>query len=510
MSKNIDLLFYIVLYMSFISTLVALAIMLIRWLIGRKLPTIFSYALWSLLLFRLLVPISFVSQCSIFNYLPISNEVEIIYDYDDEVKDTSKNLIIEDNYEEKRLNISLNLIPKIWILVTIVLFLVFLFSYLYSLSKFREGIIYKYKEIDERIKLMTKRNIRVYSVDHLDTPVVCGILKPKIIVPTYLTESENIEILKNVVIHETVHIKRKDNIIKILSIFTACIHWFNPIIWKSIILSHIDMERACDETVIKFTGEKNKKHYAQSLLSFALDKRGLINATTVAFGESNTKLRIKGILEYRKPNFIVKAVATTIFISCILLVATDASSHVINIDLNILKEERKEQWVELNDISTYVREAAIVSQDQNFDYHNGVDLLATVRASINTLIFKDKKQGASTITQQLIKNICDFNEINLINKKKSQINSAVKLEQKFSKEEILEAYLNSLYFGRNIRGIKSAAKFYFQKEPIDLTKEESAKLMSVIDNPKEYDIINKKENNENKAKQIIKKMESFK
>lgn len=508
MSKNIELIFYIVLYMSFISTFVAIAIILIRRIIGSRLPAIFSYILWSLLLFRLLVPISFVSESSIFNYLPVKSKSEIIYNYDNESYE-SKSISIEESYKEESRGLNVSITSSIWITVSILLVSGFTISYLYSMYKFREGIIYKSIEMGEIIMSLTRRNIKIYSIEWIDTPVVIGIFKPRIIVPSYTTKEENKEILKNIVIHEVVHIKRKDNIIKLLSIFTACVHWFNPIVWKCLFLSHVDMEKACDERVINITGGKNKKQYAQSLLSFAIDKRKLGNATTVAFGESNIKVRIKGVLEYKKPKLIVKIIAGGIFISSMLVVSTDASTNIINIDLDTLKDKRKELWIEIDNMSPYVVQAVIASQDQNFDYHNGIDLIAIVRASINTLVLKNKMQGASTITQQLIKNVCDFNEINLLDKKRSQIYSAIKLEQKFKKEEILEAYLNSLYFGRNIRGIEAAAQFYFNKNSIDLSKYEAAKLIAIIDNPKEYDIITKKENNEHRAKQIIKKIESF-
>ena len=79
MNKGISSIFYIVLYMSFLSTFVALLIMLIRLILGKKLSDFFSYSLWSLLLVRLIVPITFASESSMFNYLPSINDMQIIY-----------------------------------------------------------------------------------------------------------------------------------------------------------------------------------------------------------------------------------------------------------------------------------------------------------------------------------------------------------------------------------------------------------------------------------------------
>ena len=100
---------------------------------------------------------------------------------------------------------------------------------------------------------------------------------------------------------------------------------------------------------------------------------------------------------------------------------------------------------------------------------------------------------------QLIKNVCEYNKINALEKKHTQIYSAINLEKNFSKEEIIEAYINVTYYGRDIRGLKNAAQYYFNKSPLELTKEESAKLVAILDNPKEYDILSEKENNESQS-----------
>lgn len=306
--------------------------------------------------------------------------------------------------------------------------------------------------------------------------------------------------------HELVHIKRRDNIIKLISIFTACVHWFNPVVWRALVLSHIDMEKACDEKVMQITGGKFKKKYAESLLSFAIDKSNITNTATVSFGESNIKKRIDGVLKYNKTKLTVKIITITMFVCATLLLIADESKSIVKVNLNTLKDERQESWVNLNDISPFVEQAILASQDQNFYYHNGIDLIAIARASVNSLTLKNEIQGASTVTMQLIKNVCEYNKINVLEKKRTQIYSAINLEKNFSKEEIIEAYINVTYYGRDIRGLKNAAQYYFNKSPLELTKEESAKLVAILDNPKEYDILSEKENNESKAKLIISKI----
>jgi hypothetical protein len=333
--------------------------------------------------------------------------------------------------------------------------------------------------------------------------VVCGIFKSKIIVPTYITKEENKDILKAVVLHEVVHIKRKDNLIKLIAIFIACVHWFNPLVWISLILAHTDMEKACDEKVMEITNGKFKKKYAEALLSFALDKNNITTSATISFGESNTKKRINGVLKYKKSKLTVNIITIIIFVGVIFMAITDASKNIVEVDLNLLKKERAESWANIDEISPLVIQAAVLSQDQKFYYHNGINLVAIGRASINNLFLKKDPQGASTINMQLIKNVCEYNEINALEKKRTQIYSAIQLDKNYSKDKIIEAYLNAVYFGRNIRGIKDASQFYFDKVPSELTKKEAAKLIAVLDNPKEYDILDEKENNERKVNLII-------
>lgn len=266
------------------------------------------------------------------------------------------------------------------------------------------------------------------------------------------------------------------------------------------------MERACDEKVMQITKGKFKKKYAEALLSFTVDKSNIIAASTIAFGESNVKKRIKRVLKYKKTKFIAKSATIVIFFSVLFLTISDSNKNIVQINLKSLEENRQERWIDIDNISPFIIKAVVLSQDQKFYYHNGVDLISIARSSINNLILKKDTQGASTITMQLIKNVCDYNNINVLEKKRTQLYSAIQLEKNYSKDEIIEAYLNVIYFGRNIIGIKDAAQFYFNKTPLELTKEESAKLISILDNPKEYDLVDKKENNERKAKVIIDKI----
>lgn len=149
-------------------------------------------------------------------------------------------------------------------------------------------------------KLKSSKHLKgnIYEVNHIDTPFVFGLLRPKIYIPFGLSETEESYIIK----HEETHIKRFDHIIKFISFIATMIHWFNPLVWLAFFLMGKDMELSCDEKVIAEMGSGIKKDYSHSLLSLSSSRR-VIGCSPLAFGGENTKGRIKNILNYKKPKF---------------------------------------------------------------------------------------------------------------------------------------------------------------------------------------------------------------
>jgi beta-lactamase regulating signal transducer with metallopeptidase domain len=145
----------------------------------------------------------------------------------------------------------------------------------------------------------------IFEAKNLKTPFVLGLIKPKIYLPVGLNDTERSYIL----LHEQIHIKRKDHIIKVLSFLILSVHWFNPLVWIAFILMSKDMELSCDERVLKqINNEDIKKPYASSLLSLATEKH-ILNGSPLAFGEGNVRGRIKNVLDYKKPKFWIVLVS---------------------------------------------------------------------------------------------------------------------------------------------------------------------------------------------------------
>ena len=145
----------------------------------------------------------------------------------------------------------------------------------------------------------------------------------------------------------------------------------------------------------------------------------------------------------------------------------------------------KKSHYSLDEIGYYVKAGFIAVEDKMFYKHKGVDVRRTLLAAANYILKKEKLFGASTITQQVVKNISGDNQLKLT-RKISEIARALHIEQKYSKEEILEVYLNIIPMSENIYGIGFAARSYFGKEPSELSIAEAATLIGITNAPSAY------------------------
>lgn len=144
--------------------------------------------------------------------------------------------------------------------------------------------------------------------------------------------------------------------------------------------------------------------------------------------------------------------------------------------------EENRIYVPLYKISPYLQQAVIVSEDKEFYIHSGVSIRGLIRAIIVDLLHLEKKQGGSTITQQLAE-LLFLSPERTINKKIKKIYIALKLERYFTKQQILEMYLNLIYWGHGTYGAEAASQYYFGKKSSDLSISEAALLAAIIPAP---------------------------
>lgn len=163
------------------------------------------------------------------------------------------------------------------------------------------------------------------------------------------------------------------------------------------------------------------------------------------------------------------------------------------------------KWIHLKDISKYLVNATIYSEDKNFYEHNGFDIPRIIKSSLINIKSKDLTQGASTITQQYARNLFLTFE-KTWSRKIKEAWYAFKLETQYSKDEILEGYLNTINYGNGILGIENAALYYFNKSAKDLNLAESTILAGIPKSPNNYSPLNDENAAKKRQKTILKSL----
>ncbi len=301
LSMICDNLFPIVLNMSLTGGGVILFVLLAREVL-KGAPKVFSYALWAVVLFRLLCPVSVNSGFSLLQIIqpPIEERTpftsSVTYVKPDrnlaeitEITETAQPVAPLAPVSEKKEAVQPiweNESVSPWALLWLAGIMGMLIYSAVSLLQLRKKLIGA---------IPLQKNI--YLADHIASPFVMGILRPRIYLPSSLSERE----LNYILLHEQYHIRRGDHLIKVLAFAALSIHWFNPLVWIAFIMAGKDMEMSCDEAVLRRLGEEVRCDYSASLLSLATGRR-IIAGMPLAFGEGDPKGRIQNMMRWKKPN----------------------------------------------------------------------------------------------------------------------------------------------------------------------------------------------------------------
>lgn len=330
----LDTVFLKVLNMSYTASYVILAVLLVRLLL-KKAPKSFSYALWSVVLFRLVCPWSFESAFSLLSiggrtteqFQPFPEQFVTLGTIRGHVETNGSGMIPSPVSPSPKEPLFENIFTLIW-LIGIAALMIYSVVMLLKLKKQLKGAVHDTENI--------------YLSANLVTPFVMGVIRPKIYLSLSLSETEK----RYILLHEQTHIRRFDHLIRLVGFLVLCVHWFNPLVWVAFFLSGRDMEMSCDETVIKKLGSDVKKEYSSSLLSLATGRR-IIGGTPLAFGEGDTKSRIKNVLNYKKPPFWI-AVGAIVLCGVLIagFVANPRSKEIIMVN-DTLYERSSETVSEL-------------------------------------------------------------------------------------------------------------------------------------------------------------------
>lgn len=303
-------LFPIVCNMSLTASVVILAVLAVRLLL-RRAPKVFSYALWAVVLFRLLCPVSVTSAVSLLGALgapaqersAVTSVVEYVpadivrnmapavtplpqepfpAEPGENIVSTAPSVTQPDAAPISPLSGPVAVLTLTWLTG---MALLLLYSVV-SLLRLRRRLVGAVRLEDN-----------IYLADYIPSPFVMGLFRPKIYLPSTLTETERGYILR----HEQYHLRRRDHVVKLLSFLALCVHWFNPLVWAAFILAGKDMEMSCDEAVVRELGEDIRADYSASLLSLATGRR-IVAGMPLAFGEGDTGSRIRNLLNWKRPS----------------------------------------------------------------------------------------------------------------------------------------------------------------------------------------------------------------
>ncbi len=314
----LESIFLTILRMSIQAAVVIPAVLLLR-LALKKAPKVYVYSLWLLVLLRLLCPVFPEFR---FSQVPeVSDPVSYVEQYTaqtpvfaipEAVEEPAPpyGAVLEGDENLRKATVSLQtVLADVWLLGTL---LVLAWGYVSLIP------------LKRKLKTAVPVEKGVYLADHMDTPFVMGVIRPKIYLPSDLPEDWKVAIL----LHERCHIRQLDPLVKHLYFLALAVHWFNPLVWVAYWLLGRDMEMRCDEAVMRNMEEDARRDYAQSLLCLSTGRRSI--AAPLAFGEGDTGSRIKNILNYRKPAFWLSiAGAALCILAAVFLLTNPAGSEVI-------------------------------------------------------------------------------------------------------------------------------------------------------------------------------------
>lgn len=297
-----DQLFYWVLNMSITAGIAGIPVLLLRRV--KRLPRFVPYMLWAVPLIRFWVPFGITSRYSLMNLLALlTGHTSAVGDRG--YASAMNSILAAESYDP--FVYKSQLLQQVFFVAGLVWLVVFAAAVIASVTL--------YFAAKSEVKNAVLYRDNVYLSDKVTAPAVYGIIRPKIILPASVPQKD----MEYILLHERVHIRRRDNLLRVAAIVTVCLHWFNPLAWIFLRCFLADMELSCDEKVLKTCGCEKKKEYALALLGVQEKKTVFVSA----FGGAKTRVRIESILSYKKMTLVS-------LLCCAVLVAATAAVLLTN------------------------------------------------------------------------------------------------------------------------------------------------------------------------------------
>ena len=300
--------FYWVLNMSILGGLTGLIVALLRKI--PKFPRFAAYLLWVLPLIRLWLPFGPANQWSLLTLISsFTTKTVVIWQHVPGIPDFSFSNSLQAVesyfpviYKTDLLERIFDIASAIWAIIALAAILAALFLYVVTKRELRDA-----------------RHLRenIWTSDKITAPAVYGILRAKIVIPSWVTEQD----MPYILAHERIHIRRRDNLWRVVAVITACVHWFNPLSWIFLQRFFSDMELSCDIKALKTLSDNNAKDYASALLTCAAGKSYFASA----FGGTRTRVRIENILSYKKMTIVSSLAFGALIAAVVFVLMTNAA-----------------------------------------------------------------------------------------------------------------------------------------------------------------------------------------
>lgn len=317
-----------------LTALPVMAAVLLARLCLRRAPKKYSYALWAVVGFRLLCPVSLPSPMSLFNSAPVQTAQESAqiavqqwgqtssgYSY---VPHAAGNIggniggnVVGNTAGAATGAATGSLPPVVHSTPTAMEILAVVWAV--GLAAMLVWAAVSYLRVRRSVRQGVRLEDGVFQCDGLKTPFVLGCFRPKIYVPFRMEADE----LAHILLHERTHLRRLDPWWKLLGFGILAVYWWNPTVWLCHFLFCRDMEMSCDEAVLRKMGPEVKQSYSLSLVSFAAG-RHFSAAGPLAFGENDAKSRVKNILRWKRAAPAAAFLALALCILAAVICGTDA------------------------------------------------------------------------------------------------------------------------------------------------------------------------------------------
>lgn len=276
--------------MSITASFLICAVLVLRLLL-RKVPKNLLLWLWALVGVRLALPFSLKSALSLIpKAQPIPADIALspapAIQTGVTVIDQAVGPVIAENFtpapaaSANPLQVVLPILTAVWLVGVACMGLYALISFL---------------RLRKKVRVSLRLRGRIYLCDHIPTPFLLGLVRPRIYLPSDMEPEHQKYVLR----HEYAHLRHHDNWWKLLGFLLLSVYWFHPLVWVSYMLFCRDLEMACDERVVKDMSGEDRKNYSYALLACAAPKH-IFSVCPVAFGENSVKSRIKNVLRFKK------------------------------------------------------------------------------------------------------------------------------------------------------------------------------------------------------------------